>query len=252
MSSLKGKIAIVTGGASGMGRATAILLSQRGARVTVADIAGERAETVAAGIRASGGEAIAVTAFGGVDILHNNAGDVGEKFRMDTAVRVTDLDVALWDHMINVNLRGPMLGCKWAIPEMLKRGGGAIVNTSSSASLKGQETAFAYGVSKGGLNTLTQYVATSFGPEGIRCNAIVPGLTVSPELQPQLQPASLQPLIDNILTPYYGRSEDIAYLVAFLVSDEARYITGQCVSIDGGMSAHAPWYSDARRKAGDA
>jgi NAD(P)-dependent dehydrogenase (short-subunit alcohol dehydrogenase family) len=158
----------------------------------------------------------------------------------------------LWDHMINVNLRGPMLGCKWAIPEMLKRGGGAIVNTSSSASLKGQETAFAYGVSKGGLNTLTQYVATSFGPEGIRCNAIVPGLTVSPELQPQLQPASLQPLIDNILTPYYGRSEDIAYLVAFLVSDEARYITGQCVSIDGGMSAHAPWYSDARRKAGDA
>ena len=267
MMGLEGKVAIVTGAASGIGRATARLLAQRGAHVVVADLDGQRAADVAADICAAGGEAMAVRvdvreelqiknmvaatvdAFGGVDILHNNAGDVGERWRQDIATNVTQMDIGLWDHMMNVNLRGPMLGCKWAIPEMLKRGGGVIVNTSSNAALNGQETTMAYGVSKGGVNTLTQYVATAFGRQGIRCNAVVPGMTVSPELEPHLEPALVQPFLDNNLTPYYGRPEDIAQLVAFLVSDEARYITGQCINIDGGTSAHAPWYAAVRSRA---
>jgi NAD(P)-dependent dehydrogenase (short-subunit alcohol dehydrogenase family) len=264
MRTLEGKAAIITGSGSGMGRATALLLAQRGARVTVADIVSESAATVAAEIRDGGGQAIhhtvdvtkeadikamvaaTVAAFGQVDILHNNASDLrSETYRRDFSAALDAMDVEAWNYLMSVNLLGPMLGCKWAIPEMVKRGGGVIINTSSNASLGGQETTFAYGVAKGGLNTLTLYVATAYGRNGIRCNAIVPGLIMTPPAR-QVPADTLTPHLDNLLTPYPGEPEDVAYLVAFLVSDEARYITGQLIPIDGGTSAHAPWYSDLR------
>jgi NAD(P)-dependent dehydrogenase (short-subunit alcohol dehydrogenase family) len=131
-----------------------------------------------------------------------------------------------------------MLMCKHAIPEMIKSGGGSIINMSSGASLKGDRTRTAYGVSKAGVNTLSMYVATSHGKEGIRVNTIVPGLIITDAVRAHLNEKIVANLGKATLTPYLGEPQDIADLVLFLGSDESRYITGQMIAIDGGMSAH--------------
>jgi len=262
-----GKAAIVTGAGSGMGRATSLLLAKRGAAVAVVDIVADNAAKVVEEIKTAGGKAIAliidvveeaqiqdmvrktVAAFGRLDILHNNAGETRQEYYTRDNDVVT-MDLALWQHQMAVNLQGPMLGCKWAIPEMLKAGGGSIINTSSNASLGGQENALAYGVAKTGVNALTQYVATAYGRKGIRCNAVLPGLVLSPAAK-KAPRATLAPHLENTLTPFPGEPEDIAQLVAFLASDEARYITGQLIAADGGTSAHAPWYTEVRRARGE-
>ena len=193
---LEGKVAIVTGAASGIGRATAEVLARAGAAVLVADLDGDGADSVAEAIAAGGGEAAgqpvdvsdetavaamvaaAVDRFGGLDILHNNAAAIGAS--SPGADRdIAKLDVDVWDRTMAVNLRGVMLGCKHAIPHLLARGGGAIVNTSSGSSQRGDVTIPAYAVSKGGVDTLTLYVATQYGKQGIRCNAIAPGLILT-------------------------------------------------------------------------
>lgn len=254
MLTLQDKVAIVTGAGSGIGRASALKMAQLGAAVTVADINLERATAVAREITEQGGQAIAyqvdvaeesrmrgmvqatVEHFGSLDVLHNNAADVRpETYGRD--LRVTDMDTALWDSFMAINLRSVMLGCKWAIPEMLKRGGGSIVNTSSLAASGGQDTTVAYGVSKAGVNTLTQYVATQYGKQGIRCNAIAPGYTLTPAGRAAPR-AFLEVYEKNTLTPYLGEPEDLANVAAFLASDQSRYITGQIIAVDGGISAH--------------
>jgi NAD(P)-dependent dehydrogenase (short-subunit alcohol dehydrogenase family) len=131
-----------------------------------------------------------------------------------------------------------MLACKHAIPEMVRHGGGSIVNMSSGASLKGDRTRTAYGVSKAGVNTLTMYAAASHGKQGVRVNTIVPGLIITDAVRAHLSEKALDGLGRSILTPYLGQPDDIANLVVFLASDESRYITGQMIAIDGGMSAH--------------
>lgn len=137
-----------------------------------------------------------------------------------------------------VNLRSQMLTCKHAVSEMTRHGGGSIINMSSGASLKGDRTRTSYGVSKAGVNALTMYVATSHGKQGVRVNTIVPGLIITDAVRAHLDEKMLAGLAKATLTPYLGQPDDIADLVVFLASDESRYITGQMIAIDGGMSAH--------------
>ena len=255
MERLKEKAAIVTGGGGGIGGATARALARAGASVLVVDIDEAAAERVRTGIVEAGGRAeafradlsdeaqvvatiaAAMASFGRLDVLHNNAALTDSDFlTRDTAV--TDLSLDVWERTMEVNLRSQMLTCKHAIPEMVRTGGGSIINMSSGASLKGDRTRTAYGVSKGGVNTLTMYVATGHGKEGVRVNTIVPGLIITDAVRAHLTEDILAGLGRTTLTPYLGQPEDIAHLVVFLASDESRYITGQMIAIDGGMSAH--------------
>ncbi|MGH9097055.1 MAG: SDR family NAD(P)-dependent oxidoreductase [Acidimicrobiales bacterium] len=255
MERLIDRVAMVTGGGGGIGGATARALAREGASVVVADIDGAAAERVVAEITEAGGRAFAFQAdlsketevvstidaatsrFGRLDVLHNNAALTESDFlTRDTAV--TDLPLEVWERTLAVNLTSQMLTCKHAVPEMVRHGGGSIINMSSGASLKGDRTRTAYGVSKAGVNALTMYVATSHGKQGIRVNTIVPGLIVTDAVRAHLDEKTLAGLGRSTLTPYLGQPDDIADLVVFLASDESRYITGQMIAIDGGMSAH--------------
>jgi NAD(P)-dependent dehydrogenase (short-subunit alcohol dehydrogenase family) len=250
-----GQIAIVTGGAGGIGRAVALALAGAGARVVVADLDDDGAAQVVDEIAAGGGEGVAihvdlgdegevramVTAtvdrFGGIDILDNNAAlTAADVLARDT--NVTDMSVEVWDQMMAVNLRSQMLTCKHAIPHMIERGGGAVVNMSSGAALGADLTRTAYSVSKAGITALTKHVATQYGRQGVRANAIVPGLILTDPVRAQIPTAMLEGYTRNLLTTFVGEPQDIADLVLFLVSSDSRYITGQSIVIDGGMSAH--------------
>ena len=255
MDRLNGKVAIVTGGGGGIGGATARALAREGAAVLVVDVNEEAADAVARGIRDTGGvaessradlseerEVKAVVAtvvqrFGRLDVLHNNAALTDSDFlSADTAV--TELSLEVWERTLAVNLRSQMLMCKHAVPIMADQGGGSIINMSSGASLKGDRTRTAYGVSKAGVNALTLYVATSHGKQGIRANTILPGLVITDAVRAHLDEKTLASLGKATLTPSVGQPEDIADVVVFLASDESRYITGQMLAVDGGMSAH--------------
>jgi NAD(P)-dependent dehydrogenase (short-subunit alcohol dehydrogenase family) len=252
---LKDKVALVTGGGGGIGGASAGALAREGASVLVVDIDEAAARAVATGIRSRGGEAAAfgadvsdeaqVTAavgtatshFGRLDVLHNNAALTDSAF-LAADVAVTELSLEVWERTMAVNLRSQMLMCKHAVPEMVRSGGGSIINMSSGASLKGDRTRTAYGVSKAGVNALTMYVATSHGKEGIRVNAILPGLVITDAVRAHLDEKTLTSLGRATLTPRVGQPDDIAEVVVFLASDESRYVTGQMIAVDGGMSAH--------------
>ena len=263
MSSLDGKIAIVTGGAGGIGSATAKVLAARGARVAVADINLDAASRVAAEISASGGEAVAVAldlaeessievmirtaaaTFGGLDILDNNAATLSAELSARDG-NVEDMAVEVWDQTFRVNIRGTMLACKYALPEILKRGGGAIVNTASNLALQGNLIQAAYSASKAAVIQLTRSIATSHGRFGIRCNTVSPGMTMSRALIEHM-PARLRQIVESeTLTPYLGDPVDIAHAVAFLASDEARYINGHNLVADGGTAYHIPGYAALR------
>ena len=254
---LDGKVAIVTGAASGIGAETVCALAEAGARVLVADLNLEGAREVAAGIEARGGRALAcradvaeeddvrrmvrtaVESFGGLDVLHNNAA-ASASAQMDRDLDFLNLEVEVWDRAMAVNARGPMLGCKHAVPAMIERGGGSIINTSSVSGLTGNLTHTAYGASKGALNALTLGVATLFGKRGIRCNAIAPGVIQTPSLEENVPAELLAAYEASNLLPRLGRARDIAQAVVFLASDESAYITGQILRVDGGAMSHHP------------
>jgi len=255
MGRLNDRVAIVTGGGGGIGGASARALAREGASVVVVDVDEEAAQRSAASIAGLGGDgaffradlaeeaevadAVAFTTsrFGRLDVLHNNAALTDSDFlTRDTAVSELSLDV--WERTMAVNLRSQMLTCKHAVPEMVRGGGGSIINMSSGASLKGDRTRTAYGVSKAGVNALTMYVATSHGKQGIRVNTILPGLVITDAVRAHLDARMLAGLGKATLTPYVGEPDDIASVVVFLASDESRYITGQMIAVDGGMSAH--------------
>jgi NAD(P)-dependent dehydrogenase (short-subunit alcohol dehydrogenase family) len=252
---LAGKVAIVTGGGGGIGGATARTLAREGASVAIVDVDEAAASIVQEDIGAAGGTSMVLTvdlaqeseivaavaqvvgAYGRIDVLHNNAALTDHEF-LSRDTTVTELDLEVWDRTMAVNLRGQMLTCKHVVPEMVRGGGGSIINMSSGASLKGDRTRTAYGVSKAGVNALSMYVATSHGKSGIRVNTIVPGLIITDAVKAHLTEKMVAGLGRATLTPYVGAPQDVADLVLFLASDESRYITGQMIAIDGGMSAH--------------
>ncbi len=260
MGRLDGKIAIVTGAASGIGKATAQRVAAEGARIVVADLNADGAKQVAETISAAGGEATAVqadladndsvramvesavTAYGGLDILHNNAAATHLAATRDLPVSAAD--PAVWDEMMRVNLRGALVAIQAAVPHMIARGGGSVINTASGSGLTGDLRNPAYGASKAALISLTRYAATEFGKQGIRCNAISPGYIVIGGKPGR--DALNATMLRHALTPRLGRPEDVAALVVFLASDESAFITGQNICVDGGSLAHQPFVADFR------
>jgi NAD(P)-dependent dehydrogenase (short-subunit alcohol dehydrogenase family) len=254
---LEGKVAIVTGGASGIGRATALLLKTRGARVYVGDY--KIGPTVAAEFEKAGIHlqpcdvrrsehvarlvGVAVSAAGGVDILVNNAGIV-------MVGQIAELSEADWDACLDTNLKAAFLFARSVIPSMKERGGGVIVNISSNAGLLPRAHDPIYSTSKGAINALTRSLALSHAPDRIRVNAICPGPVaetgiMDADLAKAADPAATaQRMIDaSPLAKAFNRMitpEEVAEAVLYLVSDAAAMVTGTCIAIDGGKSLGVP------------
>lgn len=250
MRGLADKVVVVAGGATGIGAATAIRLGDEGAAVIVGDVDSDGAQRTAEEIAARGGTAAAVgfdladptsvarlfeaaaVAHGGTDALFNVGADMGA-IRSDTDV--VDIDLDVWDRVMAVNLRGYVITMKCAIPQMLSRGGGVIVNMSSAAAFQGEPARPAYATAKAGIGALTRHVASRWGKAGIRCNAIAPGFTATEAIRaapqwPELEASALA----RIRGPRVGRPDDVASMVAFLISEEGAWVNGQVLNIDGG------------------
>jgi NAD(P)-dependent dehydrogenase (short-subunit alcohol dehydrogenase family) len=255
--SLRGRVAIVTGGAGGIGSATARVMHARGAKVAVADINMERAEAVAAelgedaaAIRLDQEDETSIIAmveetvarFGRLDILHNNA-VFAEAGRM-TDVDVETMETALWDRAYKINIRGAMIACRQALPHMVRNGGGSIVNTVSIIALRGAGVHAAYASSKAALIQLTRSIASSHGRRGVRANSVAPGLTLTPAALNGLSQPVLDLAISETPAGRLGEPEDIAHAVAFLASDAARHINGQLIAVDGGLTCHLQGLGD--------
>jgi NAD(P)-dependent dehydrogenase (short-subunit alcohol dehydrogenase family) len=268
ISDLTGNVSIVTGGAAGLGRASAMALAQNGAQVVVADKNLSGAQDAVAEIENIGGRALAVEVdvahddqvedmvryavdrFGGLDTLMNNAAELTPDVTAQDGNVVTT-DLAAWERVLAVNLTGTMLGCRYAVPEMVKRGKGSIINMSSVSSVLADTNHCAYGASKAAINNLTKSVAVAFGKQGIRCNAIASGVVVNDQIRARYSQSAIDELESHHLTPHLGVPEDIANAVVFLASRDSQFWTGQILFIDGGFSSHMPYYAARSRAASE-
>lgn len=259
MSRLNNKVAVIAGGATGIGAACARRYIAEGAKVIIGDLnieaASELANELGSNAKAVQYDASsdasikaliesAISQFGALHILHNNVALTAQSFQSkDTTV--TDIPLEVWNATLNVNVTSFMLGSKYAIPHIISAGGGSIINTSSDSGRVGDVTRTAYGASKAAIISLTQHIAVQYGQEGIRCNAITPGVILTGAMK--ADPALVNFIKPHILTPQFGEAEDIAALATFLASDESGYITGQAIACDGGHLAHQPQMADVRK-----
>jgi NAD(P)-dependent dehydrogenase (short-subunit alcohol dehydrogenase family) len=251
---LNNKVCLITGAGSGMGRVAAQMFAKEGASVVAVDLAEKTAKETADLIKKAGGKSAAVAAdvsteegaakmvkaavseFGKLHVVYNNAGIFPEK---DHSVTDTPMDV--WDKVLAVNVKGVALGCKHAIPEIIKAGGGSVINTASFVALVGCSVPQdAYTSSKGAVISLTKSLAVQFGPKGVRSNAICPGPIETPLLMEWLfkEPAEKAKRMNRIPMGRFGKSEDIAYLALYLASDESSWTNGAAIVVDGGITSN--------------
>ena len=251
MNRLQGKVAIVSGGSSGIGRATARLFAAQGARVAIGDVDVVGGEETVRQAQALGGEVFfqktdvsdaadaqalvnaAVRRWGALHVLHNNAywGPTGRNVLTTTEEE--------WDRTQQVTLKSMYLMSRSAIPEMLKAGGGSIINMASVAGLVGSRNFSAYAAAKGGVISLTKSMATDFGKQGIRVNCIAPGPIDTPAIaQLKNDPKWLEFQMNRLLLDRLGRAEDVAYAALYLACDESSYVTGSTLVVDGGATSH--------------
>ena len=251
---LEGKVSIITGGGSGMGRVAAQMFAAEGAKVVVAEYGEAAGQETVELVRATGGEATfvrtdvskesdaramvdhALATYGRLDCLYNNAGVMPEADHS-----VIDTDVDTWDSVMAVNVRGVFLGCKYAIPAMLQGGGGSIINIASFVALLGCSVPQdAYTASKGAVLSLTRSLAVQFASKGIRTNAICPGPVETPLLMEWLlkDEAAKQLRLARNPTGRFGKPQEIVSMAIYLASDESRWTNGASLVIDGGISVN--------------
>ena len=253
MKKLEGKVAIVTGAASGIGRASAHLFAREGAEVVVADLPSTAGDETAARIRQDGGQALfvpvdvaepamvehmvraAVETFGRVDVLFNNAG-------VNFPGTVVDVTEEIWQRSLDVNLKGVMLGCRFAIPQMLENGGGSIVNTASMLGLVASPRQAPYAAAKGAVVQLTRQIAVDYAARNIRVNCICPSEVDTPMNRRFIEgtpdpAAARRRVLARIPLNRMAEPEEIAAVALFLASDDSSYVTGVALPVDGGLTA---------------
>ena len=249
---LSDKVALITGGGSGIGKASCLLFAREGAKVVVVDLKKETAEATAKEIRDAGGDARAFAAdvskakdaegmvrfaeesYGRLNVVFNNAGIFHND---DNSVTNTAEDV--WDLVIDINLKGVFLGCQYAIPALQRAGGGSIINTASFVAIVGAAVPqIAYTASKGGVLAMTREIAVEFARQNIRANALCPGPVETPLLAALLSdPARRQRRLVHIPPGRFARPDEIANAALFLASDESSYVNGSTFLVDGGITA---------------
>ena len=251
MNRLEGKVALITGGGSGIGKASCLLFAKEGAKVVVVDLKQDTAEATASEIRAAGGDARAFAAdiskakdaegmvkfaeeqFGALHVAFNNAGIFHPN---DESVTNTTEDI--WDLVIDINLKGVFLGCKYEVPALLRAGGGSIINTASFVAVMGAAVPqIAYTASKGGVLAMTREIAVEFARQNIRANSLCPGPVETPLLAELLaDPARRNRRLVHIPPGRFARAEEMANAALFLASDESSYVNGTTFLVDGGIT----------------
>lgn len=251
---LKDKVCLITGAGSGMGRTACLLFSREGAQILAADVNSKAGEETRELVRKQGGKCVfvqadvskeadcermvqeAVKSFGKLDVLYNNAGIFPEKDHS-----VTDTPESVWDQVLDVNLKGIAFVCKYGIPELIKNGGGSVINIASFVAFVGCSVPQdAYTSSKGGVIALTKSLAVQYGPKGIRSNAICPGPIETPLLMDWLlkEPAEKAKRLNRIPMGRFGKPEDVVALALYLASEESSWTNGAVIAVDGGITSN--------------